>query len=107
MYESIEQIREANRERGHHFFDADTMRFFRSRVLSRIVDGRFFVTSEQFVSSTGAADARRYTIREALPDGDVVTAADSFQEYATAAQAYKGAEKLASVSYTERAGVSA
>jgi hypothetical protein len=57
------------REAGSHFFDADAMRFFRSRVLPTMY-GRCFVTSE----STGFDHAARaYTVRISMPDGNVET----------------------------------
>jgi hypothetical protein len=67
-FRSIEQVKRANVALGHHFFDPDTLRFFRSRVGSTVYGGRWFVTSEQ-----GPGDVRRYTVREAMPDGSIAT----------------------------------
>lgn len=55
-------------ERDHkgYFFQKESMRFFRSRILDTVYQGRggvFFVTSEKFVSSCGFADKRKYTVR--------------------------------------------
>lgn len=88
-YRTVWDIEEANQRRGHHFFDEDTMRFFKSRILDGVYGGRFFVTSEK-----GPDNVRRYTVREAKADGSVDTYGD-FQDYATAAQA-KGAARRAS-----------
>lgn len=65
---TIEQIKSANAAAGFHFFEPDTLRFFRSRIGSKVYGGRFFVTSEE-----GPSGGRRYTVREALPDGRIQT----------------------------------
>lgn len=68
---SVEEARTANRMRGHHFFDPDTMRFFRSRIASGMQGGRFFVTSEK-----PPHGPRHYTVRFAKKSGDVQTVGD-------------------------------
>ncbi len=63
---SIDAIRTANRMSGGHFFDADTLRFFSSRILPTVHQGRYgvyFVTSERFDEDT----PRRYTVRRFDP----------------------------------------
>ncbi len=76
------EIRRANKAAGLHFFDADTMRFFRSRIESeRPIGGRYFVTSEQFVprhlravrALRWAPEPRRFTVRRANDDGSIST----------------------------------
>lgn len=59
---TIGELKEANREAGFHFFDRDSMRFFRSRVLPNLYvgcGGIYFVTSEQFSD----ASKRSFTVR--------------------------------------------
>jgi len=73
----MSEVRDANREAGFHFFDPDTMRFFDSRIETRLIDGRFFVTSEK-----GPDGVRRFTVRRAMPDGTINTVGD-FQGHAT------------------------
>lgn len=81
-YSSVSEIKLANRRAGQHFFDADTMRFFRSRVGDKVYGGRYFITSEQFDDEA----PRLYTIREAMPNGHIEDASE-FQAYRTRAQA--------------------
>lgn len=64
----IDQLIDMVKRTGSHFFDADAMRFFRSRVDAYCVagvDGWYFVTSEQHVTTypTYRKDPRRYTVR--------------------------------------------
>jgi hypothetical protein len=69
---TIAAIRRRNREFGAHFFDADTMRFFRSRVLPTVhvgTDRAFFVTSEQYDDDA----PRLYTVRYCTSEGDCGT----------------------------------
>ena len=84
---SIATIRAANEAAGRHFFDRDSMRFFRSRIESSNAhlsgDGKraYFVTSEQFVPSSDIPAPRKYTVRVADREtGDVDTHGD-FQGY--------------------------
>jgi hypothetical protein len=72
-YKTVAEIRSANKALGHHFFDKDTMEFFRSAVYNDVYGGRYFITSEQFVASDGEAFPREYTIREAHDDGSIET----------------------------------
>ncbi len=89
MFHTITAIKRANRARGHHFFDAGTMRFFRSRIGRTVYGGRYFVTSEQF----DARSPRLYTIRCAHPDG-AISDVGGFQAYATNASATRAIQKL-------------
>lgn len=60
---------------GRHWFDADTKRFFRSRLPQYGFEGHggvFFVSSEQFVGSDRVPAKRRYTVRQ-LADGNIKT----------------------------------
>ena len=67
-FQTIDQIRQANRANGHHWFSPDTMRFFDSRVSSKLYGGRFFVTSE--VPPSGV---REYSVRMARDTGEIET----------------------------------
>ena len=73
MYASITEIKEANRASGQYWFEQSAMRFFRSKIESKVIRGRYFITSEQFVASNGQADPRRYTVRRADDDGSITT----------------------------------
>lgn len=92
-WRNLDEIRTANRVRGHYFFEPSTMRFFASRVLNGVIGGRYFITSERFRGSRGDNGPRRYTIRECGPDGDVDTVGE-FQGYASARAARAAAAKL-------------
>lgn len=66
---TIEDIKQANHAKGGHYFDRETMRFFRSRVLSELYKGPggiFFITSEQY-QGLGHTEPRRYTVRKFNP----------------------------------------
>lgn len=83
---NIDSIMRANREAGQHFFEASTMRFFRSRVMPGTYGGRIFVTSEQ----NGYEEPRAWTVREAMPDGTIEEISE-FQEYTSGAAAKRAA----------------
>ena len=83
---TIEAIKQANHELGHHFFEPTTLRFFGSRIGRTAYpkpDGTtLFVTSEQREYYT----PRRYTVRRSLEDGSVESVSE-FQQFTSAAQA--------------------
>jgi hypothetical protein len=91
MFRTIDDIKTANRVAGMHFFDADTLRFFNSRILDGVYGGRYFVTSERRPRSK---EPRLYTVREASADGGITTVG-MFQGYVSAKAARRAAEKLA------------
>ena len=70
---TIEAIRAANAREGGHWFEPDTLRFFRSKILRTVYQGPggiYFVSSEQFDDASG----RYYTVRRFDPtDGSVET----------------------------------
>jgi hypothetical protein len=86
MFKTIDEIKAANEALGHHWFSPSTLRFFRSRVLSTVYGGRFFVTSEKRTGWREPDQPRLYTIRKASDDGSIETVGE-FQEYRTARQA--------------------
>lgn len=92
-YTTLESIKRANVAAGNHFFDADTLRFFRSRIAPGVIAGRLFITSEQFEDSTGERHERRYTVRVATDHGTIEDVSE-FQQFATLAAARRYAESL-------------
>lgn len=93
MYSTIQQIRDANEARGHHFFEPGAMRFFRSRIGRTVYGGRYFITSEQFVDSNYRAWPRQYTIRRANDDGSIDTV-DEFGKFDSTAEAARAIKQL-------------
>ena len=83
-------IQLANRDAGHHWFDAESLRFFGSRISESTFDGRYFISSE--LNFDGSA--RLYTIREAMSDGSIGDAGEGFQGYSTRAQAIAAMERI-------------
>lgn len=89
-------IRRAYYERNPHghWFDADTMRFFKTRLPRhglQWADGTLtFVTSEK-----GPDEVRRWSVRILKPDGTLGDDAKGFQGYATRESAVRAMVKLA------------
>jgi hypothetical protein len=91
VFHNLEQVKEANRRLGHHWFSKDTLRFFGGRVLPTLYGNRFFVTSE----FTGFdRTARAYTVRLANPDGTVERVGE-LGAYQTRKQAVGAAKRAA------------
>lgn len=87
-YFTIQDIRNANAEHGHHWFEPATLRFFKSKVYAPVV-ANMFVSSEQ-----GPDGIRRYTIRRANDDGSIDTV-DEFQQFPTKRAAVRTMQRLA------------
>lgn len=95
MFYTIEQIKQANRARGNNWFARDTMRYFRTRIMSRVFpcgDGALFVTSDRHPCRAGWC--RRYSIRRVDAAGDIHTVGE-FGAWCTRAQALAEAGRLA------------
>lgn len=85
-YRTMDDVIAANKATGGHWFDASTMRFFKTRIESGAVavhDENGKPTRARFITSEkGPDEVRKYSIREAQPDGSIDTVGD-FQQYRT------------------------
>ena len=85
-----DEIRSRAQKNGSHFFDADTMRFFSSRISELMWEKGndiYFITSEAdkgYIKHKGSI--RAYTVRKCTKEGSIDKVSD-FQEYPTLAQA--------------------
>lgn len=90
---TLREVKDANRALGSHWFDADTMRFFNSRVSSRVyplADG-----GTLFVSSERSPNGRRlFTVRHALSNGEIEETPAGFQAFASRNGAHGYAARL-------------
>lgn len=93
---TLETLRKNNQAAGHHWFSPETMRFFRSRVSSRLyrrADGRvYFVTSE---SGSFGSVPRLYTVRYTDDAGASVKTAGAFRAFTCRRTAHRHAVRLA------------
>lgn len=97
-FSTIGQLQNAFTAQGSHFFDKETMRWWRSRVLNVVIDGRFFITSEKYSTPYTDDEPRFYTVREAayLPDGSLtIRDVSEFHSIETRAEAIKVAREAA------------
>lgn len=97
----MSRIRGLNQARGSHWFEKDTMSFFKSIVgqvaYAKSEKSRFayFISSEKHVAlSLGINEPRKYSLRKAdLKTGKIDTVGE-FQAYSTKAQAKKELMRL-------------
>lgn len=93
----LNEVKIRAEEAHSHFFDADTMRFFSSRV-SELCWNKgmdiYFITSEADKSSfKHSGSIRAFTIRKCSIDGNIDTIG-KFQEYSTLNEARKGIKEI-------------
>lgn len=99
----ISQIQDLVRRSGSHFFDRETMRFFRSRVDYHVAvgsDGWYFVTSEKHESPyLRINEPRKYTVRRLSINAEGTDLRldeyENFQYFATLRGARNAADKCA------------
>lgn len=63
MFKSIREIIDAADKAGSHYFSADTMAWFKSKVYDDVFNGNVFVTSEK-----PPYGSRHYSVRRAIVD---------------------------------------
>lgn len=68
IYHSMSDVMAANAAIGNCWFDRSTMRYFKTKIETGLIAGHRFITSER-----REGERRRYTIRDAAPDGSVNT----------------------------------
>lgn len=89
---TIDSIRSEMSASGSHWWDIDSMRFFRTRVGEQVYQGEngiYFVTSER-----GPTDPRAYSVRQYDPATKQIETIGEFNAY-TRAKAHRIAAKLA------------
>lgn len=69
IWTSIDEIKAANAASGRYWFTPDTMRFFDSKIVTKVIWGRYFISSERM----GPEYARTFTVREVFDSGEVST----------------------------------
>ena len=72
-FKNINEVKKFNKEVGLHWFDADTMRFFASKVESELYDNQCFISSEKKCFND---NTRVYKIRHAQLNGSINTVQD-------------------------------
>lgn len=85
---SVSELRALNAENGGCWFEPSTMRFFKTRIESGILGGKYFVSSEE-----GPSGGRRYSVRSFDEKGSVDTVGE-FQEHGSAAAARQAIREL-------------
>lgn len=94
---TLDEFIQGNKAAGQHYFDASTMRFFKSRIIHSSWNGDgLFLTSEQR-DYTGGSDPRMWTIRRGdLTTFNVKTVGD-FQAYSSLHRAQTALRKMRQV----------
>ena len=74
---TITMIKKNNKQNSRYFFDKQTMKFFNSKIESKLYADNTFITSEQQDYQT----PRTYTIRIALDNGKEIENIGEFQKF--------------------------
>lgn len=79
IFNTIAEIKEANRKTGSQFFSRGAVKGFKSRIHSSTpMKGRFFISSEQFGAK---ASDRRYCLRFAMANATIKKIGDNMGYY--------------------------
>ena len=87
MFNTIAEVKRANREAGFYFFSPDTMRFFASRIESGLYKNQCFITSEKRCFSD---DTRVFKVRRARPDGSIENMSEWCDDFEEAREIVRG-----------------
>lgn len=79
-YKDIYEIMDENRQ----WFSPDNMKFFNTRIKSKVLNGKYFITEETYYNRYGEGDTK-YSIREATKKG--INTIGDFHSFATAKEA--------------------
>lgn len=71
-YKTMAEVRRANARNGYFFFSPKTMKFFGSKVVSSLLMGKYFITSEKQTYSSGKTETD-YIVREVQNNANIVT----------------------------------
>ena len=71
------EIKENNKQNSRHFFDKQTMKFFNSKIESKLYADNTFITSER----ENYQLPKKYTIRIALNNGREIENIGKFQQF--------------------------
>lgn len=99
MYETIDQIKQANAHTGQRWFEEGAMQWFSSIIEPKVYQGCYFITSEKYELSDvekgkGMPEMpRRWSIRLATPQGWISTMGE-FQHYNSLQEAEEAVAKL-------------
>ena len=74
-FNDLQDVKLANWKAGQHWFDEDTISFFKCKFETGLIDGRYFITSEKSPNNP-----RRWTIREVDVQGHIHNVG-AFQQY--------------------------
>jgi len=86
---TMSDVKRKNKEAGLFWFSPTSMRFFKSRVESELIGGKFFVSSEQFDEDA----PRLYSVREYHPKTHGIDTVGKFQAFKTCQDALDAIEK--------------
>jgi hypothetical protein len=84
MFRSIEAVQRANANAGRFWFSKDTMAFFHSRLVTGLIKGCYFITSE---CREPGVSVRRYTVHHASADGVEISTVGEFMGHTSALSA--------------------
>lgn len=88
---TIADVKRINRQNGYHFFDADTMRFWGTSMVSELFPNNTFVTADDNYDRS----KKLYTVRLFNEDtGDIKTVC-GFQRFASLDEAVSAAKAYA------------
>jgi hypothetical protein len=94
---TLDSVISRSKFHGSHFFDKETMQFFRSRLHNTVYPaphGTYFISSERHVDPFRGIEPRLYTVRYMDTEGKFHSNASDFGEFRTGHEAHKVARYL-------------
>ena len=97
-FQTIAQVREANKKSEQYWFSKDTMKFFNCTIESELYRGGFFITSERMELGM----PKEYTIRRVTNEKGNIETVGNFQQFSTLGKAQTVAKALSRMYHEQR-----
>ena len=72
-FKTMADVRAANKALGNHWFDTETMKWWKTCIESSLIAGRYFITSEDEFALDGSVPKRIFAVRYANDNGSIET----------------------------------
>lgn len=75
-FKNLTQLKKANKENGYYFFSPETMTFFKTKIVTPLILGKYFICKYTYVN--GKIKTVTFLIRRAQKDGNIKSLTKKF-----------------------------
>lgn len=87
-FKNMKEVEEKNKSMGNYWFSDGAIDFFKSKIETELIDGRYFISSEK-----QRRQERKYTIREVSKEGRIKTVGE-YRQFNTKEEAKEELDRI-------------